>query len=208
MKIWRTAPRQKIIFRTNFSINGRLAGELFPRLVESAPDAEAGCRWASLETERYYRTCMYSKAGSTEFREFEDTIRTIGGAVKIYLCNPYYEEEVPVIQLLLELYHKTPYDVYGKPVEPDADWDCGAWYDKLPRTFEYYGETYCYDDGRIEEVCEDDPYDEYGYMENDGDEWLYYDEDDGEYFYPKDFEDEIILRWVYGKLRKEWFLGK
>ncbi|MCI8804225.1 MAG: hypothetical protein HFG01_13035, partial [Oscillibacter sp.] len=59
----------------------------------------------SLETERYYRTCMYSKAGSTEFKEFEDTIRTIGGAVKIYLCNPYYEEEVPVIQLLLELYH-------------------------------------------------------------------------------------------------------
>ena len=34
----------KIIFRTNFSINGRLAGELFPRLVESAPDAEAGRR--------------------------------------------------------------------------------------------------------------------------------------------------------------------
>ena len=48
---------------------------------------------------------MYSKAGSAEFKEFEDTIRTIGGAVKIYLCNPYYEEEVPVIQLLLELYH-------------------------------------------------------------------------------------------------------
>ena len=36
---------------------------------------------------------------------FEDTIRTIGETVKIYLCNPYYEEEVLVIQLLLELYH-------------------------------------------------------------------------------------------------------
>ncbi|MCI8811458.1 MAG: hypothetical protein HFF84_15460, partial [Oscillibacter sp.] len=68
----------KIMFRTNSSINVRLAGKLFPRLVESAPDAEAGCWWTSLETERYYRTCMYSKAGSTEFKEFEDTIRTIG----------------------------------------------------------------------------------------------------------------------------------
>ena len=72
----------------------------------------------------------------------------------------------------------------------------------------FIGETYCCDDGRIEEVCEDEPYDEYGYMENNGDEWEYYDEDEREYFDPKDFKDEIILRWVYGKLRKEWVLGK
>lgn len=88
-------------------------------------------------------------------------------------------------------------------MELDADWDCGAWYDKLSRTFEYYGKTYCYDDGKIEEVCEDEPYDEYSYMENDGDEWQYYDEDDDEYFYPKDFKDEIILRWTCGKSTKK-----
>ena len=72
----------------------------------------------------------------------------------------------------------------------------------------FIGETYCCDDGRIEEACEDEPYDECGYMENNGDEWEYYDEDDREYFDPKDFKDEIILRWVYGKLRKEWVPGK
>ena len=143
--------------------------------------------------EAAYRESMHN---SDEY--FEDTIRTIGGTVKIYLCNPYYEEEVPVIQLLLELYHKTPYDVYGKPVEPNADWDCGAWYDKLPRTFEYYGKTYCYDDGKIEKICE------YGYMENNGDEWQYYEEDDDKYFYPKDFKNEIILRWACGKSTKKW----
>ncbi len=197
----------KILFRTNTSININLAGELFPRLVQSAPEAEGGCWWDTLESYWFARNCMYSKAGSAAFEEFDDTICTTGETAKIYLCNRY-EEEDPVVQLLLELYHKTPFDVYGKPEEPEAGWDCAAWYDALPRTFKYARKTYCYDDGRVEEACGSESFDEYGYMEYDGGECHYYDEDEGDNYYPEDFKDGIILRWVCGKSRKEWVPGK
>lgn len=193
----------KILFRTNTSINVRVVDGLFKQLVESAPAAEAGCWWASLETENYFRTCMYSKAGSAEYKEFEDTIRQMGDSVYIYLCDTFGKGN-PVAQLLLELYHKKPFDVDCKPVEPDKDWD----YDKLPRTFEYGGISYCYDDGKVKEVSGDEAYDEHGYWQEHCGVWTYYDEDEDITIDPEDFEDEIILRWVCGKSEKKWIPGK